>query len=362
MSIAAGTSQDRPLLSVVVPIYNVRDYLGECLDSLGRQRGDFEFLLVNDGSTDGSDDLARAFCEREPRARLIDKANSCYGASLNRGFREARGSYLGVFESDDVMYEGALSKLIDAALRFDADLVRGSYSMYWSSPRRDELVMPYDDDLVGHLVDTTSEGRVYLYHSAIWSGIYSRELVSRMGTPFLETAGAAYQDTSFMFKAFASSKCTVFIKDPIIHYRQDREGSSVRSKAKVDQVRVEFDEIDRWISSQGENRGNLGHYALVARLNACLWNLDRIAEEFQPDFVQTIADDLTRMDREGRIDWGSLDSWRALNARMIMKDPQAYLSLRRSTRGKSSISKVAFSLRLGGISGLGAALKERGER
>ena len=83
---------DRPLVSVVVPVYNVERYVEQCVESLtGQTLADIEVILVNDGSTDGSLELLRAAEARDARVRVIDKPNGGYGAAVNRGLDEARG-------------------------------------------------------------------------------------------------------------------------------------------------------------------------------------------------------------------------------------------------------------------------------
>ncbi len=82
------------LLSVIVPTYNVEKYLSQCLDSLCKRdtKGKMEVLLINDGSTDNSADIARGYTERYPGVfRLINKENGGHGSAINRGILEAAG-------------------------------------------------------------------------------------------------------------------------------------------------------------------------------------------------------------------------------------------------------------------------------
>ena len=97
-------------VSVLVPVYNVKKYLRQCLDSLAAQTLDgIEFICIDDGSTDGCSEILDAYAEKDERFRVIHKENSGYGASMNVGLRAARGEYIGIVESDDwiapTMYE-----------------------------------------------------------------------------------------------------------------------------------------------------------------------------------------------------------------------------------------------------------------
>lgn len=91
-----------PAVSVLIPCFNVERYVRECLDSVVNQTlGDLEILCINDGSTDATPDILREYAARDARIRIIDKPNSGYGDSMNRGLDAASGEYIGIVESDD---------------------------------------------------------------------------------------------------------------------------------------------------------------------------------------------------------------------------------------------------------------------
>ncbi|WP_077597885.1 glycosyltransferase [Olsenella urininfantis] len=351
-----------PLLSVLVPICNVERYLRQCLLSLKSQSfQDFEAILLNDGSTDSSGAIAHELAEGDSRLHVVDKPNSGYGSTLNLGLSLARGRYVGFLESDDIMCEGALESLMSAAVENDCDLVRGGFSLYWSSGPRDLMQHPFAPDLIGRVLDPRVEPRLYLCRPAIWSGVFRRSFLEENDILFLETPGASYQDTSFAFKTYAAARRAFFLDLPVIRYRQDNEGSSVRSQGKVYMVKGEFDEIDRWLGARAEREhaSDLSLASLVARYNAYLWNVDRIAGEFRAEFMRSMAEEFRALDASGRIEWARLDGWRALNLRSIMSDPQRYLALRERFRSSGSISKLVFALSLGGPAAVAAALRER---
>lgn len=93
---------ENPLLSVVIPVYNVAKYLHKCLNTVCNQCfEDLEIICINDGSTDCSREVLAAFAERDKRIRIIDQKNKGLGAARNRGIDEARGKYLAFVDSDD---------------------------------------------------------------------------------------------------------------------------------------------------------------------------------------------------------------------------------------------------------------------
>ncbi|HWT10059.1 MAG TPA: glycosyltransferase [Roseomonas sp.] len=118
-----------PPVSIVVAIFNATDYLARCLGSIASQSfADFEAILVDDGSTDGSAQAAEAFCRQDPRFRLLrHPANRGSAAARNTGLRAARGVYVAQVDSDDAITPDMLATLYDAAREGDFDMVACGY-------------------------------------------------------------------------------------------------------------------------------------------------------------------------------------------------------------------------------------------
>src|SRR5687768_11758936 len=100
--------RESPLLSVVIPVYNVERYIADCLESLLAQSYlSFEAILVDDGSTDRSVAIAERYAAEDPRLRFVHQANAGLGAARNRGVAAARGTYLTFLDPDDLLVPGA---------------------------------------------------------------------------------------------------------------------------------------------------------------------------------------------------------------------------------------------------------------
>lgn len=355
---AAPGAGHTPKVSVLVPIYNVEEYLPACLESLANQQGDYEFICLNDGSTDGSPAIVETFAERDPRIVLVNKANSGYGATLNRGLDEARGEFIAILESDDVMYEGALEKLLLIAEHNHAEVVKGIYSFWWPTEGRETLQCEVPQAYLGKVLAPREHEFSYLLKPTDWSCLYRASFLRQNSIRFLETPGAAFQDASFMFKVLMSAQRAVFCGVPVVHYRQDRSSSSVNSSSKAYAVCTEYDEIERWVGERASdtNDGMLEQGFIVAKLNAYLWNLDRLSDSLAAEFIQRCAQEFRAYDASVRIDWKALGPWRATNLRALMNDPQRYLRLRQRWRGTSPLQKARFALHLAGPKGLADAL------
>ena len=111
------------MISVIVPVYNVEEYLEECLESIRQQTfTDIEVILVNDGSTDGSREICEQYCEKDSRFKLINQENQGLSAARNCGVKESIGQYIMFVDSDDVINTKVLEVLIPY-MKTDVDIV-----------------------------------------------------------------------------------------------------------------------------------------------------------------------------------------------------------------------------------------------
>ena len=133
-----------PLVSVVVPVYNVQDYLDKCVQSLISQTlSDIEIILVNDGSTDLSPQLCDAWAKKDLRIRVIHKENGGLSDARNVGAAQARADYIGFIDSDDYVDEVMFEALYDAVACHGVDLATCDVT-YEPSGKRESFDVPGD--------------------------------------------------------------------------------------------------------------------------------------------------------------------------------------------------------------------------
>ena len=120
--------EDDKIISIIVPVYNVEEYLNECLDSIKRQTyKNIEVILVNDGSTDGSKEICERYCKNDSRFKLINQENQGLSETRNVGVRASIGEYIFFVDSDDVVKVDILEILL-SFMAEDVDIVGCSYS------------------------------------------------------------------------------------------------------------------------------------------------------------------------------------------------------------------------------------------
>lgn len=120
----SGEGEKMPKISVIIPCYNVSDYIEECLDSFVNQTyTDFEVICVDDGSTDNTADIIAGYGETDCRIRLVRQSNQYAGVARNNAMKHARGEYLLFFDGDDFCERDLLDKMVTSAQKYHSDIV-----------------------------------------------------------------------------------------------------------------------------------------------------------------------------------------------------------------------------------------------
>lgn len=268
---------DNIKVSVLVPICNVEKFLGKCLRSLVNQTlQDIEIICINDGSKDNSLAIIQEFASKDERIVVIDKPNSGYGDSMNKGFEIARGKYIGIVESDDFAETNMFENLYCLAEKYDADVVKSNFNFYWENPHK---VVLCNNVCVTKEEINTEVCRDNLFWSmpAIWSALYKKSFLIEKSIKFLPTPGASYQDTSFNFKVACTAQKIVLIPDAYLYYRQDNSNSSVKSASmeKVYCLHKEWDEAKQYLT-KGQLDKYMDYYYTL-KFNGLMWNYSRIS-------------------------------------------------------------------------------------
>lgn len=339
-----------PRVSVIVPVYNVERYLSRCLDSLSAQTlEDIEFLCVNDGSTDGSLELLRKAEREDRRFRVIDKPNAGYGNTINRGILEARGMYVGIVEPDDFVEPDMFSQLLACAEEGSLDVVRANYWLYWSAPsERNELVDLCREDLCGKVFDPRMLTDPFFFPPALWSMLVRRDLILRNDLRLLETPGASFQDTSFSFKIWSCARRAALLHSPVLHYRQDNEGSSINNRSKAYFVCDEYAEVERFVS-EGLGDMSLMPLAQKRKYDAYVWNLGRIDSALRGEFAHRASAEFQEALMQGWVDLALFSRQERRSLEVLMRSPDTFVA--RLDEGLPTSRPAALSRAIGRLRG-----------
>lgn len=229
-------------VSVVIPCYNTEKFLDQALSSAEQNdRINLEIIVLNDGSTDGSLEIMRAHEAADPRVRVIDKENQGYGASVNRGFKEARGTYLAILEPDDWVAPHMYDDLFEYGKSFapvEPDIIKSPYTRVVFPETKDQYFCNcsyYKRVDPGFQPFTLADApHLIQHHPSIWSAIYRKAFLEEKGIRFMEVPGAGWVDNPFLIETLCQASSIVYKEQPYYHYREDLPGSSsVLKKARL---------------------------------------------------------------------------------------------------------------------------------
>lgn len=225
----------KPLLSVVVPVHNVEDYLEECLVSLaGQTLKDIEVVLVDDGSTDGSRRIAEDFAARDGRFRCVHQPNAGLSAARNTGITRTTGGvpYLAFADSDDVLVPDAYERMLASLESTGSDLVTGNVWRLNEQGRQQAWQYRWltADRPRTHI---TRDARL-LADRVAWNKVFRRSFWDRHAFSF--PVGKLYEDTPVMIPAHYLAGSVDVLREHVYYWRV-REGSITRRRTDVRGVR-----------------------------------------------------------------------------------------------------------------------------
>ena len=218
-------------ISVIVPVYNVEQYLSTCLNSCIHQTlYDIEIICVNDGSTDNSLAILQEFARRDSRIVIVDKPNGGLSSARNAGIRKACGQKLMFLDSDDYLEPNACERVWQETLEGDADVVVFGTNIFPEDPAPNQWL--YDTlNIWTHRYWGFTADVLFNEPGAkpfVWRQAYDRKFFKKFGLTFDETVKFG-EDMVFQMEAFPHGWSFAFISDKLYNYRWYRKGSLMNS-------------------------------------------------------------------------------------------------------------------------------------
>ena len=208
-----------PLISVIVPVYNVEAYLDQCMESIiGQSYRNLEILVVDDGSTDDSGSMCDRWAERDERISVIHQPNGGLSAARNSALDMMNGQLVTMVDSDDVLHPDLVKTLLDVMTRHQADIAVGGYQSF------------YGNDLSFPGLSSAPHERIYNQHEATLAIFYQQALThsawgrlykaSLFGSHLRYPVGLLYEDLAVIYPLLQSCSRVVTIDTPLYGYRQ----------------------------------------------------------------------------------------------------------------------------------------------
>ncbi|CAG6396750.1 CDP-glycerol glycerophosphotransferase family protein [Streptomyces cocklensis] len=291
-----------PRLTVVVPVYNVEQYLEECLRSIAAQTlAELDVVMVDDGSTDTSADIAQAFAARDPRFRLVAQDNGGLGHARNTGARNADPAtpYLTFADSDDVLPPRAYEQLTGLLDRSGSDFATGNVYRLTTAGRSQAWQHRGMTRTVSRTHITRDLG--LLSDRVAWNKVFRRAFWDKHGLAFPE--GVLYEDTPLTIPAHFLADAVDVLHEHVYYWRI-REGSITRRRTDVKGVRdriAAVDGVSRFLADPANTRwsGHKRDYDRSVLTDDLLYFIEALpmaGPEYHRVFMDRAGDYLSRVD------------------------------------------------------------------
>ena len=235
---------EQPLISVIIPVYNVERYLAQCLDSVINQTySNLEIICVNDGTRDSSREILEQYAQTDKRVVVIDQENRGLSGARNTGLKHVHGKYIMFVDSDDWIELDTCEKTVKAAEKYDVDLVMWSYVREFEHESK-EKYMFWDDESVFETEEVKNqlhrrvcglvgeELRHPEYSNAIetaWGKLYLAEKIIGNKVEFVDTKEIGTEDALFNLYALGYIERAVYLRRCYNHYRKTNQGSLTKT-------------------------------------------------------------------------------------------------------------------------------------
>ena len=206
-----------PLVSIIIPVYNVEKYLDKCIASVVNQTyQNLEIILVDDGSPDSCPDICDAWKSRDPRITVIHQQNSGLSVARNEGLKLATGEFIGFIDSDDWIEPNMYGLLLTALKETNADIAVCNYQIESKTSK----VTQINTESPERKQYTPEEALTKIFKlrgficNYVWNKLYRRTVISDILFP----AGKLYEDVPWTAAVIGNSQAIVSIDCPLYHY------------------------------------------------------------------------------------------------------------------------------------------------
>lgn len=215
-----------PLISIVIPVYNVEAYIEHCIHNiLSQTYRNLEVIIVNDGSLDESISIAKELTKDDSRFIYIDKENGGQSDARNTGLDIATGDYIFFCDPDDFMFEKSIENLYYASVLTNADIVVGSFcrfdeGMFYFYPVQKEELLHSVSSKEAIMGMDDEEDYTLLRYSAVWGKLFKKNLFETIRFP----KGKYAEDQFIMWRLYLASKVIVRYQSDVYAYRVNYKG------------------------------------------------------------------------------------------------------------------------------------------
>ncbi|MBO7370568.1 MAG: glycosyltransferase, partial [Campylobacter sp.] len=270
---------ENPLISVIIPVYNVENFLPDCLNSVISQTyTNLEIILVDDGSSDKSGEICDEFAKNDTRIKVLHQKNSGQAVARNNALGIMQGEYLSFVDSDDIIDENYIQILFDLIKKYNTKISMAGYKEFSKNEQiqsykaenlqnNDEKLLEPKDIFIGSCI-----GEPY-YLTAVWRCLFHRDIFANLRFP----SGEIHEDVAIWFEIFDNAKKIISSQKKIYFWRCNFN-STVRKKID-DKFFIIIKNTEKFTSKFEQK---YPQYAKFARYKICLTMLVVAEKILQP--------------------------------------------------------------------------------
>lgn len=250
-----------PLISIVVPCYNVEKYLTQCLKSISDQTiTDIEIIAIDDGSSDGTYSLLKEYSKNEKRLKVVHQQNGGYGRAVNRGFLLANGEYIAIVEPDDYIESNMYEALYEHSKKYSLDLCTSGFYVYnskaqindqnikWKNKYENIELLPNDREF--SLLEFPN---LMMIHASLWTKLFRRDFLLNNNITLDETPNVSYQDFPFYAETLCKAKRIGCVHSYFYHWRVEpsQNSSTTRNDIRLVSMADQCSKVKQIIKNNG---------------------------------------------------------------------------------------------------------------
>lgn len=218
------------MVTLIIPVFNVEEYLEECLESIISQSfSDYEVILVDDGSTDKSRLIVSEYEKKFNKVKVLFQENKGASEARNLALKHASGEYVLYIDSDDFIKSNMLELMVKKANETQADMVICNYTLYYGANNKNNKVVSYNilEENIYSSKDVIDMMLNFKLQGQLWNKLFKRKLL--IENNFELEAGRYIEDIFPVFKIINRSEKIIFINEELYYYRQ-RDTSTINKR------------------------------------------------------------------------------------------------------------------------------------
>lgn len=294
--------EPKPLISVIIPVYNVEKYLERCLKSVLKQSyKNLEIILVDDGSLDSSGTICDAYCKKDPRVRVTHQENQGLSAARNKGAQLAKGDYITFIDSDDEIVSEYIQIMIAASYIFHADIIQTKIVI--EDNQTPGIISNADKCKIQIFQPGKDAANDMHYKVTACAKLFYASVVKNNPFPLYRIHE---DDASYYRFAYEANKVCILDYYTYIYYQTDNSimrSTDKKRDEKTDYIPIYYDRIDFFCSKKEEELliGSRNRFCLITILKYAAYKKNGTNTKDLPELIRIFKEQYMYIRREKQV-------------------------------------------------------------